>query len=361
MRLPSLFPAHGFALLLALSPCGIQANPSLKQPGLHTRATELSAGVTDKKAAEPAAPRGKSYCEASRPQYAKTLLVSRLANPSARHDNHQGLIGLEQALPRRLGRELTSRGALILFRELNRELGQGQANAEPLRRAAMQAETQLVLSGQVVNTSGPDHDRSWVAASRDGLIAGLGLNPDWDSRQRHFVLALRLHDGVTGGLLWHQIYRAQGVWRADQAPASGQFQSPAFRKSHYGGEVEALLEEALRDLSEVIRCQPLMGWLNERGPGTEPLLALGRQQGLNAGDELKVYRLRQEPIPHRYRRYRFMPVDTGYRVRVRDLQAQHSRVEWVSPGAHPGRYLVITSGAHTEPQASEGELASDED
>lgn len=369
MRLPSLSAAHWLALLLALLPCWLQANPSLKQPGFHTRTTLPTQARGEAKthassqtnAPDPIASPASNYCDTDHPRYAKTLLVSRLANPNANHNNRQGLLGIEQALPRRLGRELTSRGALTLFREINRELDQGQDSAESIRRAALQTDTQLVLSGDLISTSGPDRDRGLVTASRDALVTGLKLTPDWDSRQRQFVLALRLHQGMTGKLLWHQIYDTQGVWRASQAPASGQFQSPAFGDSHYGAQVEALLEEVLTDLGEVIRCQPLIGWLDDRGPGSHPLLALGRQQGLSVGDVLKVYRLHHQAATNRYRSYRPMPSDTGYRVRIQDLQAYQSQVEWLSPGARPGRYLVITPSGESASHASEGELVSDED
>jgi len=361
--------AHWLILLLALFSCWVQANPSLKQPGFHTRAAaplrpdpEFEPAPRNRSAAtEPTVDRPKRYCEADYPGYAKTLLVTRLANPNANHENRQGLLGIEHALPRRLGHELTSQGTLVLFRETGRELHQGQDSAEPLRQAAHRADTQLVLSGKLISTSGPDRNRGLVVASRDALVAGLGLNPDWDSRQRQFVLALRLHDGMTGELLWHQIYHTQGVWRTSQAPTSSQFQSPTFRRNHYGAQVEALLDEVLAELSQVIRCQPLAGWLTDRGPGTRPLLALGRQHGLSEGDELSVYRIQRQPVINRYRSYRLVPIDTGHQVRILESQAHQSRVEWLGPGARPGRYLVITPSGKPQSHASEGELVSEED
>ena len=370
MRLPSLFPVHYcLVLLTVLVSCLAQANPSLKQPGFHTRATEPEATqpqapTEPENGTEPTEPVTASlsrYCGPDQPQHPKTLLVSRLSHPGATHESHQGLLGIEQALPRQLGRELVSQGALTRFHETDRKLGQGRDSVEPVRRAALQADTQLVLSGELISTSGPDRNRSLLTVGRDALIAGLRLTPDWDSRQRQFVLELRLYDGVTGKRLWHRTYFTQGVWRADRAPTSGRFQSPAFRQSHYGAQIEALLAEILAELTQVIRCQPLVGWLSERGPGVQPLLALGHRQGLNVGDEFKVYRLRQEPIANRYRHYQVLLSDTGHRVRIREAQAHQSLVEWLGPGARPGRYLVVTPGADPGLQASEGEPSSDGD
>lgn len=369
MRLPSLFPVQWLVLLAALSSWWVQANPSLKQPGLHSRATGpitkniavRTAPSNEAELTDPAKPLPSRHCDPDYPQHPKTLLVSRLANPGATQASRQGLLGIEQALPRQLGRDLVSQGAVTLFYKIDRELYPRQGHVEPVRRAALQADAQLVLSGKLISTSGLDHSRGLITAGRDALVAGLRLPPDWDSRQRQFMLELRLHHGITGNLLWQRTYHTQGAWRAGQAPRSGKFQSPAFRQSHYGARVEALVEKALSELTQVIRCQPLVGWLSDRGPGTQPLLALGQRQGLNTDDELMVYRLRQEPIPNRYRRYRFLLSDSGYRVRIRELHAHQSVVEWLSPGARPGRYLVVVPAAQKRPQASVGGPASDED
>jgi len=369
VRLPSLLPTHRLVLFAALLSSWIQASPSLKQPGFHTRSpepeamqlqarTELANGTEPAQSTTAASGR---YCDPSQPQHPKTLLVSHLSHPSATHLNRQGLLGIEQALPRKLGRGLISRGVLTLFHETGRRLDQGRNSGETIRRAALQADTQLVLSGELINTSGPDRNRSLLTAGRDAVVAGLRLPPDWDSRQRQFVLELHLYHGITGQRLWHRTYYTQGVWRADRTPTSGRFQSPAFRQSQYGTQVEALQTEILAELTQVIRCQPLVGWLSNRGPGVQPLLALGQHQGLTVGDELKVYRLRQEPVANRYRHYRVLLSDTGHRVRVLEAQHHQSLVEWLGPGARPGRYLVVTPAAEPGSQAPEVESASDED
>lgn len=369
MRLPSRFPAHCLVLLTALLSCWVQANPSLKQTGFRTRApepvaTQSAIPAEPEKGAEPAQAATASsnrYCGPDHPQHPKTLLVSRLSHPGVTRDSRRGLLGIEQALPRQLGRDLVSQGALTQFYEIDRKLGQGRDSVESIRRAALKADTQLVLSGELINTSGPDRNRGLLTAGRDALVASLRLAPAWDSRQRQFELELRLYDGVTGERLWRRTYFTQGVWRADQAPSSGRFQSPAFRQSHYGAKVEALLTDILAELAQVIRCQPLVGWLSDRGPGVQPLLTLGQRQGLKVGDELKVYRLRQEPIANRYRHYRVLLNDTGHQVRVREARAHQSLVEWLGPGAGPGRYLVVTSEAKPGVQASGVEPASEED
>jgi len=301
--MPSLSPWAWLVLIVAAWRPGAQSNPSLK-PGLHPGLTAPAGGedgIDDKKSAESRAesvPAGG--CDPAYSRHAKTLTLARLAYPSADASNRRGLLGVERALPKRLGRELRSGGILAGFHELDQELVQGQDAPERVRWAARRKETQLVLTGELISTAGPDRNRGFLTASRDALIAGLKLNPDWDSRQRQFVLALRLHQGVTGDLFWQRTYATQGAWRPGQASNSSRFQSPAFRDSDYGAQVERLLEKIVADLTQVIQCRPLVGWLEDRGPGTQPLLALGSRHGLQVGEKLRVFRLQRQPLGNGY-------------------------------------------------------------
>lgn len=303
-------------------------------------------------------------CPVSARNYRKALLITAFPRREQVSSNLGGLHGAELQLPQLLGEKLSESGSVWHQRQLSRSLPSSPSEparlAQQVRQLAHNADAQLVLTGEVLDMSLTNvrdvQAPGLVTRSRNSLVNRFNLSPDWDTRQRDFVLQLELKDGVTGEPVFRQQYRTRGVWNPKRGREAG-FGSPQFWDTHYGEQIEALLRTASAEVGEAIRCQPLASRLETARPGQPLVLSAGSGQGLQPGDRLPLYRLAQRPIAGAYRQYQAQLIDTGERVRVIESHRQHSVVQVEGEQPLSGSYLALTpqTGLQSLSQSSAGQ------
>ncbi len=293
-------------------------------------------------------------CPTGGREYRKSLLITAFPRREQAGANAGGLWGAEQALAERLGEHLAGGDQLFEYRLIQDSLPDDSINpSQPIRQLAREHQTQLVLSGALYDL-GMAHARDalnpgLITRTRNAAVGALRLRPEWDTRQRDFVLQLQLHDGSTGQTVHTREYRLQGVWNPKR-PERARFGSPAFWETGYGREIERVMAQAGEDLNEAIRCQPLMARLDRPQPGAVTLLHAGRAQGLQAGDRLPLHRVSLRNIPGEYQQYSAHRLASGAHLRVETVYAHHSEVRLESDTTLHGEHFAVTPGQET-PQA----------
>lgn len=341
--------------LAAALTMGAQAGPSLPHLGDYPQGdSRRAAAITPEKAA--AAPHEApplALCPAHDRSYRKSLLVTAFPRRGEASANGGGLQGAEEALPEWLVGRLVNSGALFHHQRLNTSLplGTPAETAQQARQLARERQAQLVLTGALLDLGmarpkdllNPD----LITRGRNATVSTFGLNEEWDTRQRHFVLHLELLDGVTGNAVFRHEYRLRGVWNPKH-PGRARFGTPAFWETDYGEKVEELLTEAGTHLEEAIRCQPLVARVNRTAPGSPPLLEAGRVQGLEAGDRLPLHRVSLRQVPGEYRQYTAHLLASGATLTVARAYAHSSEVTLEGGWALYGEHLAVTPGPGTE-------------
>ncbi|WP_027330437.1 flagella assembly protein FlgT middle domain-containing protein [Marinimicrobium agarilyticum] len=332
-----------------------QAGPSLPHLGEYPQGDFRQSSTAPD--AEPTsaeiAPEALGLCPVDTRAYRKSLLVMAFPRRGDASANGGGLQGAELALPQWLAGRLANSGALFHHQAINANLplGSPAETAQQARQLARERQAQLILAGAVLDLGmarpkdllNPD----LITRGRNAAVSTFGLNEEWDTRQRHFVLHLELLDGVTGNAVFRHEYRLRGVWNPDH-PGRARFGTPAFWETDYGQKVEQLLTEASSHLEEAIRCQPLVARLNRRTPGSAPLLEAGRVQGLEAGDRLPLYRVSLRQVPGEYRQYTAHRLASGATLTVVRAYAHSSEVRLEGDWALYGEHLAVTPGPGSE-------------
>lgn len=176
---------------------------------------------------------------------------------------------------------------------------------------ARQSKSQYVLAGLVTDISVARPAHSSLAFWKDG------------SANRHFGFSLRLLDGMNGGLLLEKEYTLDAVWEFDRF-ADIDVASARFWQSHYGKAIDDTLENMVRDITDAVACQPLTGRVLQVA-GQRVEVSLGRDHGLQVGDELYLYQTRQinDVFGETYVQYNVYPG----KVRVTSAYADTATVE----------------------------------
>lgn len=293
-------------------------------------------------------------CPTGGREYRKSLLITAFPRREQAGANAGGLWGAEQALAERIGAHLAGGGQLFQYQLIPDSLPEDSTNpGQPIRQLAREYDTQLVLSG-TLHDLGMAHPKDalnpgLITRTRNAAVNTLRLNPEWDTRQRDFVLQLELHDGATGQPVFSQDYRLQGIWDPKH-PERARFGTPAFWKTEYGQEIEKVMAEASADLNEALRCQPLIARLDRPLSGAPTLLNAGQAQGLRAGDRLPLHRVSLRQIPGEYRQYSAHRLDSGAHLRVERVYPHYSEVRLESATTLHGEHLAVTPGQES-PQA----------
>lgn len=144
---------------------------------------------------------------------------------------------------------------------------------------ARQSKTQYVLTGIITDLSVYRPQHSSLAFWKD------------DSAYRQFGFTLRLVDGMNGGVLLEKQYAIEAPWDFDRF-AQVDVTAGRFWQSQYGSALDNTLEEMVRDVEDAISCQPLTGRVIQVA-GDRVQVSLGRDHGINVGDELFLYQTRQ--------------------------------------------------------------------
>lgn len=106
---------------------------------------------------------------------------------------------------------------------------------------------------------------------------------------RELKLDIFIHDGFSGELVTSRSYITLGNWTENRTAKLG-FASPAFWKTDYGQQVDALIEQLITDLNVQVGCQPFMARIT-RTDGKNLYIDTGSAAGLRPGDNLEVYRV----------------------------------------------------------------------
>lgn len=299
-----------------------------------------------------------SQCSAGERHYRKSLLITAFPRRREAGTNAGRLWHAERELPALLGARLAETGHLTRYQLLDKSLPARAADAhrtqQLTRQLAREADTQLVLTGELedMGMARPRDalDPGWLVQARNGAVGLIGMT-DWDSRQRHLALTLRLVDGVTGQTRFERRFALDAVWNPEQGERA-RFGTPDFWDTDYGQALESTMAQAADELAEAIRCQPLVARLEPERIGAPRLLEAGRVQGVREGDQLPLYRLSQRPVPGQYRQYRARLLDSGARLTVVRVHDHYSEVRLEGEPRLYGEHLAITPGAAPEPQVS---------
>ncbi|MDP4528301.1 flagellar assembly protein T N-terminal domain-containing protein [Alkalimonas delamerensis] len=124
-------------------------------------------------------------------------------------------------------------------------------------------------------------------------------------RERFFHLHLQLKQLSTGKVLFQQEYRTQARWdyrkRTSMSPLDHRFW-----QSSYGEAVSRVLDAAVIDIEEALRCEPFHASISEVGHNRIQL-STGQNVGLQQGDELTIL-YRQQAVHHDSTRFRVSPL-----------------------------------------------------
>ena len=316
------------------------SDPGAPNPAA-TASPSIGASRTETSTAAPACPHGAR-------EYRKSLLITAFPRRERAEANAGGLWGAEQALAERLGEHLARGNQLFQYQLIGQSLPEPSANSgQPIRQLAREHGTQLVLSGTLHDLGmarpGDALNPGLVTRARNTAVSTLRLKPEWDTRQRDFVLQLNLHDGHTGQRLHTRSYRLAGIWNP-RRPERARFGTPAFWETDYGQKIEAVLAEAGQALNEVIRCQPLVARLDPPRSGATTLLHAGHVQGLQVGDRLPLHRISLRPIPGEYRQYSAHRLESGVHLRVEKVHPQTSEVRLEGATSLHGEHYAVTPG-----------------
>ncbi|WP_204101030.1 flagella assembly protein FlgT [Saliniradius amylolyticus] len=174
--------------------------------------------------------------------------------------------------------------------------------------------TQLVLFGEILDLS--------------HKVESAGSLRFWqsDQTQRHFSLRAYLINGITGELLFTDTFQTQALWSYPHNEivdaASG-----AFWSSTYGSGVNNLLQRIAERVDEEVACLPSYGRV-VRVVGEEITINLGREHGVNQGDQMQVFKLGQffDTEGNSHYQYQLHP----FKVQVMSISGTSAVVESVN-------------------------------
>lgn len=128
-------------------------------------------------------------------------------------------------------------------------------------------------------------------AGEKGVFEGLYERTRYKGERfaRTLKVDLFVHDGFSGELVTSRSYTTQGNWTENRTEKVG-FASPRFWQTHYGNQVDLMIEQMISDLNTQIGCQPFMARIT-RTDNKRLYIDAGSDAGLRPGDTLNVYRL----------------------------------------------------------------------
>lgn len=222
---------------------------------------------------------------------------------------------LGRALPEQLKGlfQLTSRSADITSIQpfyLTPDTDPGQQAMMLARKAG----GQFVLMSEIVDLSSEQSDGNILTFWRPDPI------------NRHFALVYHLVNGITGEVLLSERLDTLAEWTFDPHQAVDP-SSKGFWDSGYGRAISAMLQEIAQRIDEQVACQPAHGRVLQSS--NEKLsINLGKTHGVNIGDRLRLFKLKQffDPMGNLHYQYQLHPEE----VQVVQLSLNSSVVESVS-------------------------------
>lgn len=231
-----------------------------------------------------------------------------VVNPAEAND----LRNLASRLPADLARRLRQqnqfdvRNAGHLTVLSNMAADEPVAGWDTVRELGRREDVQFVVAGRVLSTGVvgkslrhtmyESNNTSQQGAYYTGPLAGLfGGALKYAPSARQFDLEVWIYDALTGAVLADQrISRiAQGQVVA-QLPAD--FATTAFWQGDYGRVVDDLLDQATRQLVDVVSCIPLSAKVVKVEEGRQVFVNVGGLDGMKVGDQMLLYKPRSAQI-----------------------------------------------------------------
>lgn len=231
-----------------------------------------------------------------------------VVNPSEAND----LRNLATALPADLARRLRQqnqfdvRNAGHLTVLSNMAADEPVAGWETVRELGRREDVQFVVAGRVLSTGVvaksvrhtmfESNNTSQQGAYYTGPLAGMfGQAFKYEPSARQFDLEVWVYDALTGAVLADQ--RISQVARGKvvaQLPVD--FATAAFWDGDYGSVVNALLDQATRQLGDVLSCIPLSAKVVKVEDGRQVFINAGGLDGMKVGDQMLLYKPRSAQI-----------------------------------------------------------------
>lgn len=231
-----------------------------------------------------------------------------VANPAEAND----LQDLATALPGEMARRLRQQGPFDVRNASHLTVLSNMAADEPVagwdtvRELGRREDVQFVIAGRVLSTAVvgkslrhtmyESNNTSQQGAYYIGPLAGLfGGAFKYTPSARQFDMELWVYDALTGAVLADQRFSrvAQGKVVA-QLPAP--FATTAFWQGDYGKAVDGLLDQASRQLVDLVSCIPLSAKVVKVEDGRQLFINVGGLDGMKVGDQMLLYKPRSAQI-----------------------------------------------------------------
>lgn len=135
-----------------------------------------------------------------------------------------------------------------------------------------------------------------LSATLDDVSLGETSGTNWQfwsdaDRERFFHIELSLFDLVDERTVFQQKYQTSAIWSVRKSTAlDPQYQR--FWRTEYGKSVERILDAAVMDVEEAIRCEPLLADVKQVRQN-QVLLSIGSAHGVKVGDTFTLIHRRE--------------------------------------------------------------------
>lgn len=225
----------------------------------------------------------------------KSLAITAFTRAHPSTSNAGNLYAVEQGFPQLLQDLLMKQHAHLSPNVLSQSFATTpMTEAQRKRHAQMIAktqQTQFVLSGTIIDMSMASPDATYnpgFFGTAANIFNDMSRERAFDKRKRSFEVAVELRDGFTGEILLQSDYSTRGLWNTRKTVG---FNSPAFWETPYGKRVHRLASDMSKEIAQVMDCQPFMASIDARPGQVHILLHGGANNGLRAGDSLRLYQL----------------------------------------------------------------------
>ena len=275
----------------------------------------------------------------------KSLAITRFLRSSPHSANGGNLFAAETGVPALIRTQLDMQyqgisPGVLAFGFASPDLTDSQLK-QHAQKIARQARSQFVLSGTIDDMSMTNPEATYnpnLYRQAANVFHDVTTLKTFDKRTRVMNLSVQLRDGFTGELLLNKQYSTTGIW--NQRKPIG-FGSPAFYRTDYGRNVKSLTRKISREVAEVIRCQPFMASIDSQPGQSHILLHGGANNGLHAGDSLRLYQVVVVGSNTEYQVSETRLVKRDARLHLSEVYPSHS-VARVEGGSYlNGYYLAV--------------------
>jgi hypothetical protein len=210
-------------------------------------------------------------------EYDKNIATSYFMVENRNHLVEGKIPNFSEAVTRKLATEMSAQAQNLNLAYIAPHTTRWGVNGleENVRALSQQSNAQFVLIGSINDVS--------VERQRPSSIAF------WKEEKatRYFSLSIKVFDGINSGLLLQQDYITEANWPFDRFTDVDEFSS-TFWRTDYGNAIRKQMQQLTADINETIACQPMTGRVLNVA-GSHISVSLGRDNGIQNGDELFVY------------------------------------------------------------------------